>query len=98
DDDYAQDRGEHYWRLMTGTTAWHYDRAARRDWMPDATPEERNRALEDAYSRQASACIFGTSQTIIERIRELQKLANVAHVITLHSYGDLPRAEVERSM
>jgi alkanesulfonate monooxygenase SsuD/methylene tetrahydromethanopterin reductase-like flavin-dependent oxidoreductase (luciferase family) len=96
--DRAVERGEHFWRLTTGTTQWHYDKLAREEFMPDLSHEEKKQFLATAYEGQASAGIFGTPESVIEQIRELQRLANVGHLITLHSFGDMPRDEVETSM
>ena len=35
---------------------------------------------------------------MIGKIRELQEVGDIGHLITLHSFGDMPRDDVERSM
>lgn len=54
--------------------------------------------MDRAYQSQTAAGIFGTPEFLIERIREIQAAGNVSHLITLHSFGDMPLADVERSM
>jgi alkanesulfonate monooxygenase SsuD/methylene tetrahydromethanopterin reductase-like flavin-dependent oxidoreductase (luciferase family) len=66
--------------------------------MPDATPEERVAALEAGFQSQLGAGMFGTPEYLIEQIRQVQAVGNIAHLITLHSFGDMPREDVERSM
>ena len=94
----AEEEGERYWRLTTGTTQWHYDKLGSAEFMPDASPEERAAALDAGYESQASAGIFGTPEYVVERIRELHRIADVGHLITLHSFGDMPLGQVEASM
>lgn len=98
DQAYAEEYAKEYWRAMTGQTVWHYDHKARADWMPEATPEEKSKLLDDAYKSQEAAGIFGTPEHVIERIREVQAAGNIAHLVTLHSFGDMPVEETERSM
>lgn len=98
DQQFAEERGREMWQKTSDTTFWHYDRAARQDWLPDLPPEEKKHFLDERYADQASAGIFGTPDHVIEQITELQKIANVGHLITLHSYGDMPRDEVETNM
>jgi alkanesulfonate monooxygenase SsuD/methylene tetrahydromethanopterin reductase-like flavin-dependent oxidoreductase (luciferase family) len=94
----AREVGEEYWRRTAGMTLWHYDRLAADYFMPDATPEERTAAVMEGYENQAAAGMFGTPEEVIEQIRELQQMANVGHLITLHSFGDMPVELVEESM
>jgi alkanesulfonate monooxygenase SsuD/methylene tetrahydromethanopterin reductase-like flavin-dependent oxidoreductase (luciferase family) len=94
----AREVGEQYWRKTSGMTLWHYDRLASDYFMPDATQEEREAAVNAGYESQASNGIFGSPEEVIEQIRELQELANAGHLITLHSFGDMPFDLVEDSM
>jgi alkanesulfonate monooxygenase SsuD/methylene tetrahydromethanopterin reductase-like flavin-dependent oxidoreductase (luciferase family) len=98
DQDYAEHRGRELWQKSSDSTFWHYDRAARQDWLPDVDPIEKQHFLDSRYEDQASAGIFGTPEVVIEKLRELQRVANVGHLVTLHSYGDIPRVEAERNM
>lgn len=98
DQDYAHEYATEYWKSMTGQTVWHYDHKARPDWMPDMSVEEKAVVLANAYKEQAGAGLFGTPEYIIEKVRELQAAGNISHLITLHSFGDMPRDDVERSM
>lgn len=94
----AREVGQEYWQRTAAMTLWHYDRLAAPYFMPDATPEERTTAVIEGYENQAAAGIFGTPDEVIEQIRELQQMANVGHLITLHSFGDMPQDLVEESM
>jgi alkanesulfonate monooxygenase SsuD/methylene tetrahydromethanopterin reductase-like flavin-dependent oxidoreductase (luciferase family) len=94
----AREVGEQYWRRTAAMTLWHYDRLAADYFMPDATPAERKAAVMEGYENQAAAGMFGTPEEVIEQIRELQQMANVGHLITLHSFGDMPRELIEESM
>jgi alkanesulfonate monooxygenase SsuD/methylene tetrahydromethanopterin reductase-like flavin-dependent oxidoreductase (luciferase family) len=98
DQEYAEERGRQFWQKSSDTTFWHYDRVGRQDWLPDVPLEDKQHFLDERYKDQASAGIFGTPESVIEQIRELQRTANVGHLITLHSYGDMPRSECERNM
>lgn len=98
DQDYAHEYATKYWRAMSGQTIWHYDHLGRAEWMPDASPEEREAMIDEAYKAQTAAGIFGTPEFVIEKIREVQEAGNIGHLITLHSFGDMPRDDVERSM
>ena len=98
DQQHAHEYATHYWRATTGQTIWHYDRLGSADWMPDASPAERKAIIDKGYESQTAAGIFGTPEFVIERIREIQAAGNVSHLITLHSFGDMPVEEVERSM
>jgi alkanesulfonate monooxygenase SsuD/methylene tetrahydromethanopterin reductase-like flavin-dependent oxidoreductase (luciferase family) len=98
DQEYAEEQGEKYWRKTSDSTFWHYDRIGRQDWLPDLGTEEKRHFLDERYNDQASAGIFGTPEYLIEQITELQKVANIGHLITLHSYGDMPQEDKERNM
>lgn len=98
DQEYAEQYATEYWRKMSGQTVWHYDRKGRADWEPDISQEEREALIDDAYKSQSAAGFFGTPEFVIEKIRELQGIADIGHLITLHSFGDMPRDDVERSM
>jgi alkanesulfonate monooxygenase SsuD/methylene tetrahydromethanopterin reductase-like flavin-dependent oxidoreductase (luciferase family) len=98
DQQHAHEYATHYWRATTGQTIWHYDRLGSSVFMPDASPQQRLAAIDAAYESQTAAGIFGTPEYLIERIREIQAAGNVSHLITLHSFGDMPVADVERSM
>ncbi len=98
DQQHAHEYATHYWRATTGQTIWHYDRLGSPGFMPDASPQQRLAAIDGAYQNQTAAGIFGTPEYLIERIREIQAAGNVSHLITLHSFGDMPVADVERSM
>lgn len=98
DEETAREMGEEYWRRTSAMTMWHYDRMGSDHFMPDATDEERERLVRAGYEDQASAGIFGTPDSVIDQIRELQRVADVGHLITLHSFGDMPTAMVEASM
>jgi alkanesulfonate monooxygenase SsuD/methylene tetrahydromethanopterin reductase-like flavin-dependent oxidoreductase (luciferase family) len=98
DQEHAEEFGTKHWKAMTGQTVWHYDHQARADWMPDVSPEEKASILDQAYKGQIDAAIFGTPEFIIEKIRELHTAGNISHLITLNSFGDMPREDVERSM
>ncbi|MFC5817564.1 LLM class flavin-dependent oxidoreductase, partial [Nonomuraea harbinensis] len=98
DGERAREIGERYWRRTSAMTMWHYDRLASEYFMPGATEEERERYVRAGYEDQASAGLFGTPGEVIEQIRELQETAEVGHLITLHSFGDMPQDTVERSM
>ena len=86
----AREVGQQYWQRKAAMTLWHYDRLAAPYFMPDATPEERTTAVIKGYENQAAAGIFGSPDEVIEQIRELQQMANMGHLITLHSFGDMP--------
>jgi len=94
----ARELGEKYWRRTVETIIWHYDKYASPFFMPDATPAERDAVLDKGYESQASAGLFGTPAEVTEQIRELQKVANVGHLMTLHSFGDMPIEDTEKSM
>ena len=98
DQQYAHEYATRYWRATTGQTIWHYDKLGSPSFMPDASPQERRAVMDRAYQSQTAAGIFGTPEFLIERIREIQAAGNVSHLITLHSFGDMPLADVERSM
>jgi alkanesulfonate monooxygenase SsuD/methylene tetrahydromethanopterin reductase-like flavin-dependent oxidoreductase (luciferase family) len=98
DDARAREVGERYWRKTSGMTVWHYDRLASPYFMPDASPGEREAAVARGYEGQASAGLFGSAESVIEQIRELVEAADVGHLITLHSFGDMPAEMVEASM
>jgi len=98
DQQHAHEYATHYWRATTGQTIWHYDRLGSPVFMPGASGADRRAAIDQAYESQTAAGIFGTPDYVIERIREIQAAGNVSHLITLHSFGDMPVAEVERSM
>jgi alkanesulfonate monooxygenase SsuD/methylene tetrahydromethanopterin reductase-like flavin-dependent oxidoreductase (luciferase family) len=98
DQEYAQEYASRFWRSMSGQTIWHYDHLARADWMPGAAAEEREALIDQAHKAQTAAGIFGTPEFVIERIREVQQAGNIGHLITMHSFGDMPRDDVERSM
>ena len=66
--------------------------------MPGASFAEREAVLAKGYESQASAGLFGTPDEVIEQIRELQQVANVGHLMTLHSFGDMPQELTESSM
>ena len=95
---HARAAGEEYWRRTSAMTMWHYDRLGSEHFMPDASADERERIIRAGYEDQASAGIFGTPGEVIEQIRELQLTADVGHLITLHSFGDMPAEMVEASM
>ena len=63
-----------------------------------AAPEERERIARAGYEDQASAGIFGSPAEVIEQNRELRQVADVGHLITLHSFGDMPQDAVAASM
>lgn len=94
----AREAGEKYWRKTSAMTMWHYDRLGSEHFMPGATPEERERIARAGYEDQASAGIFGSPAEVIEQIRELQQVADVGHLITLHSFGDMPQDDAAASM
>ena len=98
DQDYAHEYATEHWKRIAGQTVWHYDHSARDDWMPDMPADEKAALVDDAYRMQVDNGIFGTPEFIIEKIRELQAAGNVGHLVTLHSFGDMPRDDVERSM
>ncbi|GAA3525560.1 LLM class flavin-dependent oxidoreductase [Aeromicrobium panaciterrae] len=98
DEETAREMGEEYWRRTSAMTMWHYDRMGSDHFMPNATDEERERLVRAGYEDQASAGIFGTPESVIDQIRELQRVADVGHLITLHSFGDMPTPMVEASM
>lgn len=98
DDAHAKEVGDKYWRKTSAMTTWHYDRVGSEYFMPDASDEERARVVADNYEGQASAGIFGSPESVIAQIRELQEVANVGHLITLHSFGDMPLEMIETSM
>jgi alkanesulfonate monooxygenase SsuD/methylene tetrahydromethanopterin reductase-like flavin-dependent oxidoreductase (luciferase family) len=98
DDGRAREVGERYWRKTSAMTMWHYDRLGSEHFMPGATAEERDRIARAGYEDQASAGIFGSPDRVIEQIRELQRAADVGHLITLHSFGDMPAYMVQSSM
>lgn len=98
DQQHAHEYATRYWRDTTGQTIWHYDRLGSPDFMADATPEQRRAVIDQAYQSQTAAGIFGTPEYVTERIRQIQAAGNVSHLMTLHSFGDMPVAEVERSM
>lgn len=98
DQEYAEERGELFWRKTSDSTFWHYDRIGRQDWLPDLGTEEKRHFLDERYNDQASAGIFGTPEYVTEQIEELQRIGNIGHLITLHSYGDMERDEKERTM
>jgi len=98
DQDFAHEHATRYWRATTGQTIWHYDRYGRADWMPDAPAAERQALIDQAYQSQTAAGIFGTPEYLISEIRKVQQAGNIAHLMTLHSFGDMPVADVERSM
>jgi alkanesulfonate monooxygenase SsuD/methylene tetrahydromethanopterin reductase-like flavin-dependent oxidoreductase (luciferase family) len=94
----AREEGEKYWRRTVGTIIWHYDKLGSPYFMPDATLAEREAVLANGYESQAAAGLFGTPDEVIEQIRELQQVANVGHLMTLQSFGDMPQEMAERSM
>jgi len=94
----AQETGEHYWRKTSGMTVWHYDRLASPYFLPEASPAERQAAVTKGYEGQSSAGLFGSPEQVTEQIRELVKVADIGHLITLHSFGDMPADMVETSM
>jgi len=98
DQEYAHEYATKYWRIMSGQTIWHYDHLGRPDWLSDTPAEEREALIDKAYEEQSAAGIFGTPEYVIEKIREVQAAGNIAQLITLHSFGDMPRGDVERSM
>jgi alkanesulfonate monooxygenase SsuD/methylene tetrahydromethanopterin reductase-like flavin-dependent oxidoreductase (luciferase family) len=98
DQEFAHEHATRYWRATTGQTIWHYDRYGRADWLPDATAAERQALIDQAYQSQTAAGIFGTPEYLISEIRKVQQAGNIAHLMTLHSFGDMPVADVERSM
>lgn len=98
DQDYASEYATQHWKAMTGQTIWHYDHLGRADWLPEISAEERAALIDQAYLAQTAAGIFGTPEFVIEKIREVQAAGNISHLITLHSFGDMPRDDVERSM
>ncbi len=98
DQDFAHEYATQYWRSTSGQTIWHYDHLARPDWLASSTAEERNSVIDNAYESQVASGLFGTPEFVIEGIRELQAAGNISHLITLHSFGDMPRDDVERSM
>jgi alkanesulfonate monooxygenase SsuD/methylene tetrahydromethanopterin reductase-like flavin-dependent oxidoreductase (luciferase family) len=98
DQEFAHEHATRYWRATTGQTIWHYDRYGRADWMPDAPAAERQALIDQAYQSQTAAGIFGTPEYLISEIRKVQQAGNIAHLMTLHSFGDMPVADVERSM
>lgn len=98
DQDYAQEYATQYWKATSGQTIWHYDHLGRADWMADHPAAERAALIDQAYRSQTAAGIFGTPEYVIDGIREVQAAGNISHLITLHSFGDMPRDDVERSM
>jgi alkanesulfonate monooxygenase SsuD/methylene tetrahydromethanopterin reductase-like flavin-dependent oxidoreductase (luciferase family) len=95
---FAHEYATKYWRDTTGQTIWHYDRLGSPSFMADASPAERRAVIDQAYQNQTAAGVFGTPEFVIDRIRQIQAAGNVSHLITLHSFGDMPVDEVERSM
>ena len=62
-------------------------------------PRRSDRRVDrQGYEGQTAAGLFGTPEYLIEKIREVQAIGNVGHLITLHSFGDMPRDRVEESM
>ena len=98
DDQRAREIGERYWRKTSGMTVWHYDRLASPYFLPGASPAEREAAVAKGYQGQSSAGLFGSPEKVIEQIRELVAAADIGHLITLHSFGDMPADMVEASM
>jgi len=98
DDQRAREIGERYWRKTSGMTVWHYDRLASPYFLPGASPAEREAAVAKGYQGQSSAGLFGSPEKVIEQIRELVAAADIGHLITLHSFGDMPAGMVEASM
>jgi alkanesulfonate monooxygenase SsuD/methylene tetrahydromethanopterin reductase-like flavin-dependent oxidoreductase (luciferase family) len=98
DQEYAEQYATPYWRKMSGQTIWHYDHLGRPDWQPDLPAEERDALIDGAFASQTAAGLFGTPEFVIGKIRELQEVGDIGHLITLHSFGDMPRDDVERSM
>ncbi|WP_219545652.1 LLM class flavin-dependent oxidoreductase [Nonomuraea harbinensis] len=98
DDERAREIGEQYWRKTSAMTTWHYDKLGSEYFMPDATDDERALVVKKGYEDQASAGLFGSPESVAEQIRELQEVADVGHLITLHSFGDMPFDLVETSM
>ncbi len=97
-DAHAKEVGEQYWRKTSATTSWHYDKFGSDFFMPDGSDADRAAAVQKGYEDQSSAGIFGSPASVIEQIRELQSVADVGHLITLLSFGDMPLEMVEESM
>lgn len=98
DQDYAHEFATQYWRATSGQTMWHYDRQGRLDWMANSSASERDSTIDKAYESQVASGLFGTPEFVIEGIRELQAAGDISHLVTLHSFGDMPVDDVERSM
>jgi alkanesulfonate monooxygenase SsuD/methylene tetrahydromethanopterin reductase-like flavin-dependent oxidoreductase (luciferase family) len=93
----ARETGARYWRKTSAMTMWHYDRLGSEHFMPGATAEERERTARAGYEDQASAGLFGSPAEVIEQIRELQRVADVGHLITLHSLATCRRTPWRRA-
>jgi alkanesulfonate monooxygenase SsuD/methylene tetrahydromethanopterin reductase-like flavin-dependent oxidoreductase (luciferase family) len=98
DQAYAEEYAGEHWRKMAGLGVWHYDHLGRSEFMPDASPEEREAELNKHYELSIAQGLFGTPEFVTGKIKELQEAGDVGHLVTLHSFGDMPRDDVERSM